>query len=245
MRNISIILTMAAVLLLSACSQNNEKAATGDAATGVHQVVVDEVLQAESYTYLNVTENGKSFWIAITREEIKEGEELYYLGGLEMRNFESKDLGKTFDLVYFVDNVSKQPITNQSAVMTQQGMPGQPPHGKPQTGREEGIAVTKSQGGITIGELFANKKDYDGKTVRIRGKVVKVNSNIMGRNWVHLQDGTSAGDKFDLTVTTNESVNVGDVVTFEGVIALDKDFTAGYVYDVIMENAQKRIEQSS
>jgi len=105
--------------------------------------------------------------------------------------------------------------------------------------------VTKSQGGITIGELFANKKDYDGKTVRIRGKVVKVNSNIMGRNWVHLQDGTSAGDKFDLTVTTNESVNVGDVVTFEGVIALDKDFTAGYVYDVIMENAQKRIEQSS
>jgi hypothetical protein len=30
---------------------------------------------------------------------------------------------------------------------------------------------------------------------------------------------------------------VGDIVTFSGTIALDKDFGAGYKYEVIMENA--------
>jgi hypothetical protein len=58
---------------------------------------------------------------------------------------------------------------------------------------------------------------------------------IMNRNWIHIQDGT--GDKLDLTVTTTENIALGSVVTLKGTIALDKDFGAGYRYDIIMEGA--------
>jgi len=74
--------------------------------------------------------------------------------------------------------------------------------------------------------------------VLIKGQVTKVNRAIMEKNWVHLQDGTGDSGGFDLTVTTQEQVNVGDVVTFEGKITLNKDFGAGYSYEVIMEQAK-------
>ena len=60
----------------------------------------------------------------------------------------------------------------------------------------------------------------------------------MGKNWVHIQDGTDYKDGFDLTVTTNNTVAVGEIVTFEGKIALDKDFGYGYSYSVIMEEGK-------
>ena len=52
--------------------------------------------------------------------------------------------------------------------------------------------------------------------------------------------GTQTADNdgnFDLTVTTQETVNIDELVTFEGTIALDKDFGAGYFYPIIMEEA--------
>ena len=42
---------------------------------------------------------------------------------------------------------------------------------------------------------------------------------------------------FDLTVTTQDVVLLGDTVTFEGTLKLDKDFGAGYLYPVIIEDA--------
>jgi hypothetical protein len=67
-----------------------------------------------------------------------------------------------------------------------------------------------------------------------------VNEEVMDKNWVHLQDGTRDGESFDLTVTTLEKATVGDIVEFEGTIVLNKDFGAGYVYDVIMEEGKIR-----
>jgi len=92
-------------------------------------------------------------------------------------------------------------------------------------------------GGITIDELFKNRQKYDGQTVKVKGKCVKLNTNIMNRNWIHLQDG-SMTDESDLTVTTIDKVALGDIVAFEGKITLNKDFGAGYKYDIIMEDAR-------
>ncbi|PLW99344.1 MAG: nucleotide-binding protein, partial [Marinilabiliales bacterium] len=72
----------------------------------------------------------------------------------------------------------------------------------------------------------------------IRGKVTKFNSKIMNRNWIHLQDGTGNSGGFDFTATTSDEVNVGDIITIEGVITLEKDFGAGYFYDIIMESGK-------
>ena len=112
-----------------------------------------------------------------------------------------------------------------------------------QQGRQEavehwGISVAKADGGVSIGELYSRRKSFEGKTVRIRGEVVKFSGGIMNRNWVHIQDGTKDGDNFDLTITTQDSVKVGDLVLFEGKVALDKDFGAGYFYGLILEEAR-------
>ncbi|MHC4227683.1 MAG: GW dipeptide domain-containing protein [Planctomycetota bacterium] len=204
--------------------------------------VVQEVLQANAYTYLKLKEKDKDYWIAITKREIKAGETVSFAGGLEMKNFESKDLQRTFETIYFVDRIA---VGEAPAAATEPGA-SQPsmstPHQtKPLIEKQE-ISVEPAEGGITIGELFANKDSYADKTVVIKGQVTKVNRAIMGRDWVHLQDGTRGSGKFDLTITTKEQVNVGDVVTFEGKISLNKDFGAGYAYDVLMEEARRKTQ---
>lgn len=100
------------------------------------------------------------------------------------------------------------------------------------------VTVTPCEGCIKITDLLANKKSYDGKMVKVTGKVVKYNPGIMGKNWVHIQDGTEYQGVYDLTVTTGQPAKVGDIMTFEGTIALDKDFGYGYFYPVIMEDGK-------
>jgi hypothetical protein len=104
------------------------------------------------------------------------------------------------------------------------------------------IAVEKVDGenGYTIEEIFTKAKDLSGKKVKLRGKVVKFSPNIMGRNWVHLQDGTGnpMNNTHDLVVTTNEIVNDDQIVIFEGTLTADKDFGAGYKYEAIVEEAK-------
>ena len=202
-----------------------------EATVDVHTAVVQEVIQATSYTYLKVKEEDKDFWIAINKREIEVGAKVSFMGGLEMKNFQSKDLQRTFETIYFVNR-----IIGYESSTTQQPM-SMPQQTKPEPEKME-VSIEPAEGGITIGELFANRDSYADKTVLIKGQVTKVNRAIMDKNWVHLQDGTSDSGNFDLTITTNEEVNVGDIVTFEGKITLNKDFGAGYSYEVLMEQAK-------
>jgi len=94
------------------------------------------------------------------------------------------------------------------------------------------------EGGITIAELFANRDNYANKVLIMRGKVTKFNSNIMGKNWIHIQDGTEYSGENDLTITSDMEVKVDDIVAFEGKITLDKDIGPGYFYKIIMEDAK-------
>ena len=91
---------------------------------------------------------------------------------------------------------------------------------------------------ITITKLLADKKSYSGQTIKVKGQVTKYNPGIMGKNWVHIQDGTEFRGIFDMTITTDISTTIGELVTFEGKIALDKDFGYGYVYEVLMEDGK-------
>ena len=91
-----------------------------------------------------------------------------------------------------------------------------------------------------VGDLFKQKASLDNKKVAVKGKVVKVSAGIMGRNWIHLQDGSGdQGAKTnDLTVTTMQELpDVGKTVTVTGILRKDKDFGSGYFYPVIIEEA--------
>jgi hypothetical protein len=153
--------------------------------------------------------------------------------------FESKDLGRTFESVYFVQDLRKTLEKTQALQMQMpEGHMENGVHdGKPKVSQAE-IEIEPVEGGITIAELFANREKYEGKKVIIRGKVVKTNFEIMNKNWFHIQDGTSNEGNFDLTLTSMEKdVKVGDIITFEGKVVLDIDFGYGYKYDVLLEEA--------
>jgi len=74
---------------------------------------------------------------------------------------------------------------------------------------------------------------------RDAGKVVKGTSGVLGRNWLHLRDGSGseATQDFDLIATTEATVQL-DVVTIQGAVTVDKDLGSGYAYKVLIEDAK-------
>jgi hypothetical protein len=100
------------------------------------------------------------------------------------------------------------------------------------------VKIEPCNGCTTISNLLSNKQSFSGKIIRVKGVVTKYNPQIMNRNWIHIQDGSEFQGGFDLTITTDKSVSLGDTVTFEGKIALDKDFGYGYFYTILMEDGK-------
>ena len=102
--------------------------------------------------------------------------------------------------------------------------------------------IVKPKDGKTVQEVYQDKAKLNGKRVTLRGKVVKYSEAIMGKNWIHLRDGTGKEPANDLTLTTQTTAKVGDTVLVEGTVTLDKDLGAGYKYDVIIEDAKVKVE---
>jgi hypothetical protein len=89
----------------------------------------------------------------------------------------------------------------------------------------------------TVAALNQDKAALAGQTISAQGKVVKVNNNIMGRNFVHVQDGTGDAGSNNLIVTSKQSAKVGDEVTVSGVVVVNRDFGSGYSYPLLIEEA--------
>lgn len=229
--NFILIMQSAMILLILNSCQPGSKKKVENLAPNAHQVTALEVIQTNAYSYIRVVENKKDYWVAIDKMEVKEGETYFWSLGGEMNNFTSKELKRTFPTIFFVQDFTDKPILNTPPIQ------GASMAGKPHAPAKPGINVPKAEGGITIAELYSKRKSLDGKTIKIRGEVVRFSPQIMNKNWVHLQDGTRDGDNYDLVLTTRDLVKTGDVVVFQGTVTLNKDIGAGYVYDVLIENA--------
>ncbi len=190
-------------------------------------------MNSGGYTYVCLEKKGKKTWVAVPEMKVSVGQEITFQPGAEMTNFPSKTLNRTFDRIIF----SAGPASAQGAGSTKAGS-GSTAASVPAV---TDVKVEKAKGAnaYTVGDIFAKRKTLDKKTVVVRGKVVKVSSGIMGANWIHVQDGTGDAKKgtHDLVATTQDLPSVGDVVTVKGVLSADKDFGAGYRYDVIIEKA--------
>jgi len=242
----SLLVILAILVGFSGCVKKNKvPTAQNSANPAMHEVKVAEVIHTSNYTYLKVSDNGAENWIAVTRQEAAAGEVYYYDQALEMKNFNSKELKRTFETIYFVQGISKQPITAAAAPTA--GMGGMGGMGGDAAAKHTGkIALEKKvetviapvAGSVSIAQLYADKAKYSGKVIKIKGQVVKINEEVMGKNWIHIQDGSGDSGNFDLAVTTLDGMKMDDVVTFEGTITLDKDFGAGYFYELIMEDAK-------
>jgi len=177
-------ITILTMLVLFSCRQKEETPhqqaqpqEQAEADVSVHTAVVQEVLQAAAYTYLNVKENDTNFWIAVTKREIQPGATISFAEGLEMNNFQSKDLQRTFEKVYFVDQVAGD-APSTSADQPSMGTT----HRMKPAMEKQAISIEPAKGGISVGELFAKRDSYAARTVLIRGQVTKINRAIMGKN---------------------------------------------------------------
>ena len=238
MRSKLSVLVLVLAIGFSACVKKEEpkNEAGSTVMAGTHKAIAQEVLQVTQYTYMRVNENGQEFWVAGPKTNIEKGAVVYFGATMEMKNFKSTDLNRVFDSVLFVQELSTSPITSGTA--SPHGDAAAPSGGQKPVMEKAGITVAKAQGGVSIAELYSNLAKYGGKSVKVRGKILKLNTGIMGKNWAHIQDGTDYKGNFDLTVTTLSEVKVGDDVTFEGTISLNKDFGYGYSYPVLMEDAR-------
>jgi len=239
MLKMRIYLMLILMVIFSSCVRNKNGQTLQNASPSVSSKVfeVTEVVQTSSYTYMKVKENLGDKWMAVSRQDINVGDVYYYDDALQMNNFHSKELDRDFDVIYFVNQISKTPIGSQSQNAMGQQMPTQAHSGKVQTEQKGDISLEKGANELTVAQLYANRDKYANQEVEIRGVVVKVNKSVMGKNWIHIQDGTNDNGNFDLTITSQDLAEVNDEVTFKGKITLNKDFGAGYFYDVIMEDA--------
>lgn len=215
-------------IILNACNAGKNKSDV-PYQSGVHKGTVTEVLQTTQYTYLLVDENDSERWLALPRMAAKPGDVYFYNDGYEMVDFKSQELGRTFKSVIFLETVG----SSADEILKGPVVTGDEPV-KARVRKYE-LTIPKAEGGITIAELFENKTKYNGNKVTVKGKVVHFNPAIMDMNWIHIQDGTEYSGKFDLTATSDKiTVNVGQIITVEGTVVLDKDFGAGYFYEILL-----------
>ncbi|MDD5156652.1 hypothetical protein [Sulfurimonas sp.] len=141
------------------------------------------------------------------------------------------------DKIEEANKTSQKPATEAQAPLQQLQL--NQPANQPEQGHE-GHQHEKAQasGGLTIADLYAKKSELSGKVISIHGNVVKVSEAIMGKNWIHIQDGSGTKETSDIVFTSDtQSAKVGDHITAKGKVAIDKDFGYGYFYSVIVEEA--------
>jgi hypothetical protein len=211
--------------------------------TGHFAGTVTETMDAGTYTYVKLEKNGELVWAAGPQTAVAVGDELAVELAMPMPDFESPTIGRKFDTLYFVTAFGDP---NGVPADPHAGIPGfgagrrGEGTGDPAAGRPAVDPVEKPTGGYRIADVWARRKELAGGNVAVRGKVVKYNANILGVNWVHIQDGSgdAMAGTHDLTVTTSDKVALGDIVTVRGRLATDQDFGAGYTYELLIEKAK-------
>lgn len=215
-----------------------------------------EVLDGGGYTYVLIATTKGETWVAIPGTKVTVGEACTVTEGSVMQNFPSKSMDRTFNEIIFAPGLAGknadlataapggEAATKSAtaedfdkAIKTEGG--AAPGSGKAVVPFAD-LKIAKASGGnaYTVADIFAKGASLNGKKVKIKGQVVKFSPQIMGKNWLHLQDGSGDPKKntHDLVVTSMNKAEKGNTVTVEGVLAANKDFGGGYKYAVIVED---------
>lgn len=211
---------------------------------------VAETMDAGGYTYVLVDTGTNKVWAAAAKFGVKAGDAVTVPDSMPMSNFRSDSLKRDFPVIYFASSITVNGGKPDAAKLPPghpavdkdlpDGHPTRPSRMAPPKIDFSGLKPLKD--GLTVAGIYAAGAKLDGQTVKLRGKVVKFNANILGKNWLHVQDGTGAGKQNDLLVTSAGSAKLGDTVVVEGKVALNKDFGSGYKYDLLVEEAKVSVE---
>lgn len=214
---------------------------------------VVEVRDVDAYSYLKLKTAQGEVWAAVTKAPVKTGSKVTVGNASVMTGFASKSLNKTFDYIVF-GSLADPKAAPAGAGGTSTGAAAMPP-GHPGAAAKAGAAggtivamktepVPKAAGADakTVAEVVKGKAALKDKPVTVRARVVKVNNGIMGKNWVHVRDGSGspADGSDDILVTTKDTAALGDVVNVKGTVRTDVKLGAGYDFAVLIEDAALR-----
>lgn len=208
----------------------------GDIRSGI----VVSAAGADNYTYIEVDEQGQIVWLAANHLEVAAGDRIEFAGGVPMTDFHSKEMDRTFENLLMVTRVrvANDAQESDSEAMPDDDlhrglMPQSPAAAEPATGE-----VVRREGEIAIADLFAKRTDLAGQTVAVRGRVVKVSPNILGRTWLTLSDGTGDAPDNVLRVITSDTATIGQVLSVRGTVKTDVDLGSGYRYKLLIDEAE-------
>jgi hypothetical protein len=214
-------------------------AAPAHATTAPVTGTVVETMDASSYTYVRLKTARGEQWAAVPQTKLAVGDRVTIVDPMMIDDFASPTLKRSFDHIVFGTLAG-----SSAAASVPSGPTGSPHAGAPAMGGtprpeppREPVARATGPDAHTIAEVFASKSALSDHPVTVRGRVTKSNPEIMGKNWLHLDDGSVAGGG-DLAVTTADAAEVGDLVVVRGTVHTHRDFGAGYSYDVIVEDAK-------
>jgi hypothetical protein len=230
----------------------------------VLRATIIESKDVTNYTYLLLEDKTGKVWAAIPKTPVKTGDEIAISNIAVMKDFHSKTLEKTFDLILFAvfsegcpfkesggEIVSEMPSSMMPGKMPPaMTSPAAMPHGtmpvmgdssKKSKAVPKDIKVSKAVGenAYTIEEIYSKKEELSQKTITVRAIVVKFMPQVMGKNWIHIQDGTGSAEKGnnDVAVSTLETAEIGDEVIIKGTLGIDKDFGMSCAFGVLIEEA--------
>ena len=209
---------------------NNKENNMGD---DVHKVTVVDSKDASRYVYLKVKEGPRDYWISTWKMPFNKGDVFYYKGGILKLNFYSKEHNMVFDTLYLISKISKVPVFAKTNVLDKVNTQSNDSEIKKTTDN------FKKENIVALSKLLASPEQYKGKIIKVGGKCTKVNINIMGKNWIHLQQKDEDGQSYNLVVTSKDNARVGEECYFEGRIDTKLDLGAGYFFDVIMQEAKR------
>lgn len=207
------------------------------AETGPATGTVVETMDSGGYVYIKLDDG---IWIAANTFAVSKGDKVQYSGAMEMNDFHSKSLDRSFESILFVSEASL--VSGDSAVKPAMPMEGHAAKDmqlqKPVT-TEAPVAgeIKPLADGKTVAGIFSESEQLKEQVVSVNAKVIKVSMSIMGRNWITLQDGTGTAPDNKLLATSQEVVAPGDVVTVKGTVKTDIDLGYGYKYKVLLEEA--------
>jgi hypothetical protein len=232
-----------ALILAAACMTAAQAAPQIGSATAAVPGKVLEVRNVEGYTYLKLETAAGEVWAAVPTSSVKPGAQVAIGSPMVMKDFESTTLKRKFDRILFGQLVDPAAPTAAAPVAAAAVSPhaGGAPVAKPAVSLAP-MAKASGPDARTVAEVHARKAALQGKTVSFRAQVVKVNTGIMGKNWLHLQDGTgsAANGSNDVIVTSKDTAAVGEVITARGVVHTNVDLGMGYAFEVLVQDASLR-----
>jgi hypothetical protein len=216
-----------------------------------HSGVVKETMDAAGYTYVRLETANGDVWFAGPVQKVEVGGQLTVEDGMLMSNFNSKTLGRTFEKIHFINSYSAASTGGHGGHGSDLGAKDPhaniPGYDKAMAAKSEQVVVTErdkvEKAGYTIEEMYFQPELLKGQEVSVRGIVTKYNSEIMGKNWIHISDGSGSAGNNDLILTSTTACAVGDQILVKGKVETDHDLGMGYHFDLIILDAELTVEK--